>query len=57
LFNVVESETLILYEQLSFEFLGEFDVFLSVETGEHESTKPLRVEPESVSTVRGQFLK
>ena len=32
-FNVVETETLALFEHLSFEFLEEFDVFAPAETG------------------------
>ncbi len=37
-FNVVETETLALFEHLSFEFLEEFDVFAPTRRGEHEST-------------------
>ena len=32
-FNIVETETLALFEHLSFEFLEEFDVFAPAETG------------------------
>jgi hypothetical protein len=33
LFNVVETETLVLFEHLSFGFLEEFDVFAPAKTG------------------------
>ncbi len=35
-FNVAETETLVLFEHLSFEFLEEFDVFARRRRGEHE---------------------
>ncbi|ELY67381.1 transposase [Natronococcus jeotgali] len=44
-FNVVETETLALFEHLSFEFLEEFDVFAPAETGrtrDHESPELMR---------------
>jgi hypothetical protein len=37
-FNIVENETLALFEHLSFGFLDYLDVFAAAETGEHEST-------------------
>jgi hypothetical protein len=45
LFNVAETETLALFEHLSFEFLEEFDVFALAETGrtrEHEPPEMMR---------------
>ncbi|NHN65698.1 IS5/IS1182 family transposase, partial [Haloarcula sp. JP-Z28] len=39
-FNVAETETLALFEHLSFEFLGEFDVFAPAETGRTREHKP-----------------
>ena len=39
-FNVVETETLALFEHLSFEFLEEFDVFAPAETGRTRNLKP-----------------
>lgn len=39
-FNVVETETLALFEHLSFEFLEEFDVFAPVETGRTRDHEP-----------------
>ena len=44
-FNVVETETLALFEYLSFEFLEEFDVFAPAETGrtrDHEPPEMMR---------------
>ncbi|WP_313686173.1 transposase [Halobellus marinus] len=44
-FNVAETETLALFEYLSFEFLEEFDVFAPAETGrtrEHEPPEMMR---------------
>ena len=44
-FNVVETETLALFEHLSFEFLEEFDVFAPAETGrtrDHEPPEMMR---------------
>jgi hypothetical protein len=44
-FNIVETETLALFEHLSFEFLEEFDVFAPAETGrtrEHEPPELMR---------------
>jgi hypothetical protein len=44
-FNVAETETLALFEHLSFEFLDEFDVFAPAETGrtrEHEPPELMR---------------
>jgi len=44
-FNVVETETLALFEHLSFEFLEGFDVFAPAETGrtrEHEPPELMR---------------
>ena len=44
-FNVVETETLALFEHLSFEFLEEFDVFAPAQTGrtrEHEPPELMR---------------
>ncbi|MFD1642460.1 IS5/IS1182 family transposase, partial [Halohasta litorea] len=44
-FNVVETETLALFEHLSFEFLEEFDVFAPAKTGrtrEHEPPEMMR---------------
>ena len=37
-FNVAETETLALFEHLSFEFLEEFGVFPQRRRGEHETT-------------------
>jgi len=45
LFNVAETETLALFEHLSFEFLEEFDVFAPVQAGrtrEHEPPELMR---------------
>ena len=39
-FNTVETETLALFEYLSFEFLEEFDVFASTETGRTRDLEP-----------------
>jgi len=39
-FNVVEMETLGLFEHLSFEFLEEFDVFTPAETGRTRDLEP-----------------
>ena len=39
-FNVVETETLALFEYLSFEFLEEFDVFAPAETGRTRDLEP-----------------
>ncbi|MFD1635413.1 IS5/IS1182 family transposase, partial [Haloplanus ruber] len=39
-FNVVETETLALFEHLSFEFLEEFDVFAPAQTGRTRVHKP-----------------
>ena len=39
-FNVVETETLALFEHLSFEFLEEFDVFAPAETGRTRDHEP-----------------
>jgi hypothetical protein len=39
-FNVVETETLALFEHLSFEFREEFDVFTPAETGRTRDHKP-----------------
>ena len=39
-FNVVETETLALFEHLSFEFFEEFDVFTPAETGRTRDHKP-----------------
>ena len=44
-FNVAETETLTLFEHLSFEFLEEFDVFAPAQTGrtrEHEPPEMMR---------------
>jgi len=44
-FNVVETETLVLFEHLFFGFLEEFDVFAPAETGrtrEHEPPEMMR---------------
>ncbi|MCD2201128.1 IS5/IS1182 family transposase, partial [Halobacterium sp. KA-4] len=44
-FNVAETETLALFEHLSFEFLEEFDVFAPAQTGrtrEHEPPELMR---------------
>jgi len=39
-FNVAETETLALFEHLSFEFLEEFDVFAPAETGRTRDHEP-----------------
>ena len=39
-FNVVEIETLALFEHLSFEFLEEFDLFAPAETGRTRDHEP-----------------
>ena len=39
-FNVVETETLALFEHLSFEFLEEFDVFAPAQTGRTRDHEP-----------------
>ncbi len=39
-FNIVETETLALFEHLSFEFLDKFDVFAPAETGRTRDHKP-----------------
>ena len=39
-FNVAETETLALFEHLSFEFLEEFDVFAPTETGRTRNLEP-----------------
>ena len=39
-FNVVETETLALFEYLSFEFLEEFDVFAPAETARTRDHEP-----------------
>jgi len=39
-FNVVETETLAMFEHLSFEFLEEFDVFAPAETGRTRGHEP-----------------
>ena len=39
-FNVAETETLALFEHLSFEFLEEFDGFAPAETGRTQEHKP-----------------
>jgi len=44
-FNVVETETLALFEHLSFDFLAEFDVFAPTKTGrtrEHDPPEVIR---------------
>ena len=39
-FNVVETETLALFEYLSFEFLEEFEVFAPAQTGRTRDLEP-----------------
>jgi hypothetical protein len=41
--NIVETETLALFEHLSFEFLEAFDVSASAETGRTQDLKPLEL--------------
>jgi len=42
-FNAVETETLALFEHLSFEFLEEFDVFAPAETGRTQDLEPSKM--------------
>ena len=51
-FNAGETETLALFEHLSFEFLEEFDVFAPAETGRTRDLEPSEI---TLSVVLGHF--